>query len=88
MALFRSGQYLCTAPLTAKSTVSDFLSNSFKGINRQRHYFVRGSTFICHGAVPGTSKNFNLPLDYYGNIVYNLICNLIDFVKRNTPYSE
>ena len=50
--------------------------------------FVRGSTLICHGAAPGTSKNFNLPLDYYGNIVYNLICNLIDFVKRNTPYSE
>ena len=48
MALFRSGQYLCTAPLTAKSTVSDFLSNSFKGINRQWHFFVRGSTFVQH----------------------------------------
>ena len=33
-------------------------------------------------------KYYNLPLDYYSNIVYNLICNLIDFVKRNTPYSE
>ena len=35
-----------------------------------------------------TSKNYNLPLDYYSNIVYNHIYNLIDFVKRNTPYSE
>ncbi len=27
-------------------------------------------------------------LDYSYIIVYNFICNLIDFVKRNTPYSE
>jgi len=31
--LFRSGQYLCTAPLTAKSTADDFLSNSFNDYN-------------------------------------------------------
>ena len=54
MALFRSGQYLCTAPLTAKSTVSDFLSNSFKGINRQWHYF-RSGQYLC--TAPLTAKS-------------------------------
>jgi len=43
---FRLGQYLCTAPLTAKSTVDDFFSNSFKGINRPQHFFRLGQ-YLC-----------------------------------------
>ena len=78
--LFVTGQHPC------------LLLHISKLVSRKQFYqtiFNHCSLTARHPlASDSTSKNYNLPLDYYSNIVYNHIYNLIDFVKRNTPYSE